>query len=66
MANSTNTPSRSDHDKASEHGRPSRPRPRRYVRHIDRSIANVLVRAAIKSGKIERLKAALRAGRFDA
>ncbi len=40
-------------------------RRRRPVRHVQHSLAGALVEAAIKSGKLERLKAAIREGRFD-
>ena len=35
------------------------------IRHVQHSLADALVQAAIKSGKLERLKAAIREGRFD-
>ncbi len=40
-------------------------RRRRPVRHVQHSLVGALVEAAIKSGKLERLKAAIREGRFD-
>ena len=42
-----------------------RHRERYHVRHVQHSLAGALVEAAIKSGKLERLKAAIRGGRFD-
>ncbi len=40
-------------------------RERYPVWHVQHSLADALVQAAIKSGKLERLKAALQEGRFD-
>ncbi len=42
-----------------------RHRERYHVRHVQHSLAGALVDAAIKSGKLERLKAAIREGQFD-
>ena len=38
---------------------------RRPVRHVQHSLADALVQAAIKSGNLDRLKAAIREGQFD-
>ena len=65
MSNVANAHPKSDHSKVFDRDRTSRPRHRRYIRRIDRSIANVPVRAAIKSGNLDRLKAALQEGTFD-
>ena len=64
MSNLTDAHTKSDHTNAFDHNRTSRPRHRRHIRHTDRSIANVLVRAAIRTGKLERLKATFQEGRF--
>jgi hypothetical protein len=40
-------------------------RRRRPVRHVQHSLADTLVQAAIKSGNLDRLKAAILEGQFD-
>ncbi len=61
--------SNAPHDRPSIIERPVVPRRRHreryHVRHVQHSLAGALVEVAIKSGKLVRLKAAIREGRFD-